>query len=259
MLPSRLVSKGRVLIVSDDEWMSAVLAKYLRDDGYEVDSETAARSAYAKLKSEAPDCIICDETLPDIDGFWVVNRVRAEQSNIATTPFILVSDTERTAAKLQGVDLGVDAYLHKPLRGEEVVAQIRALLDMAARLRANAPPSSQKPGSSDGGAALRGDLSQMSLPTVLTVLEMERRSGTLRIESPSRPRVGIVLAEGMLVSAQVAAQTVQPVRALRAVLRYKEGRFAFSPALVQPDSGGPRHHVGALLLEAMRQEDEEAR
>jgi DNA-binding response OmpR family regulator len=250
------VTKGRVLIISDDEWMTAVLGKFLAAAGYDVHAATGAHSGFLKVRELAPDCIICDHALPDIDGYWVVRRVRGERTQVAKTPFVLVTDAEDTTARLQSLNLGADVYLTKPLRSEEVVGQVSALLDMAMRLGkrdsiSDAPTAS-------GQAALRGDLAQMALSTVMTVLELERRSGQLRVESKEHSVATFELSDGAMVGAQIGGKPRDGVDAMREVFKWTQGRFAFSNAAAS-SSPGPRQSIGALLIEVARLEDEQHR
>jgi two-component system OmpR family response regulator len=129
------VARGRVLIIEADEWESALLATFLGDAGYEVHVAAEAREGFDKVRELMPDCILCDVSLPDIDGFWVARRVRTESSRVATTPFLFLTEADDVEARLQGLHVGADLYLTKPLRNDEVVAQVGALIDMANRLR----------------------------------------------------------------------------------------------------------------------------
>lgn len=256
VLASGPVSKGRLLIISDDEWMTVVLAKLLTAAGIEVHSATGAHEGFARVRELSPDCIMCDHALSDIDGYWVVRRVRGERSQVAKTPFVLVSDSEEITARLQSLNVGADVYLTKPLRSEEVVGQVNALLDMAMRL-GKRDPISDAP-SMSGQAALRGDLAQMALSTVMTVLELERRSGQLRVESKDRSIATFELSDGAMVRAQIAGRARDGIDAMREVLKWTQGRFVFSNAAPSAPPG-PRQSIGALLIEAARLEDEEGR
>jgi DNA-binding response OmpR family regulator len=251
------VSKGRVLIIEADEWLAAVLGKFLSDAGYAVDFATGAKEGFDKVRRLSPDCILCDVNLPDIDGFWVARRVRTEPGAVGTTPFLFLTEADDTEARLQGLNVGADLYVSKPFRNEEVVAQVGALIDMANRLRnqrdriSNGPPSDQ-------GSALQGDLAQVSISTVLTVLELERRTGRLKVKGESR-RGFIELADGKFVHATVEGTKGKPSALLRELLRWKTGSFAFTPDAAKAGSATGRQSLTGLLLEASRLEDESGR
>jgi two-component system, OmpR family, response regulator len=255
------VFRGRVLIIEADEWLAALLGKSLGDAGYEVHFAAGAKEGFDRVRELSPDCILCDVNLPDIDGFWVARRVRTEATAVATTPFLFLTEQDDTESRLQGLNVGADLYLSKPLRNEEVVAQVGALIEMAKRLKkqregfsSEAPPSSR-------ASAFQGDIAHVSISTVLTLLELERRTGLLRIKTQEGKRAELELADGTFVRVTLDGKAGEPAELLRAVLRWKHGTFAFKPAGNQPEPFPKieRASVGALLLRAMQLEDEAER
>ncbi|MGC4092145.1 MAG: response regulator [Polyangiaceae bacterium] len=246
---------GRVLIIESDEWASTLLAKYLREADYEVETESEARRGFDRVRALEPDCIVCGVELPDIDGFWVARRVRAEPAPVGATPFLFLIDEQDLAGRLHGLNVGADLFLTKPFRSEEAVAQVNALIGMVNRLRAaSLPPVSSGPPSSVGVTVLQGDLGEMSISTVLTLLELERRTGRLKLRNDAGSAALVELFEGALVSALIDDAAVEPTHALRTILAWKAGSFHFRS---KPISAlAPKQSLSALLLEAMRQEDE---
>ncbi len=254
------MARGRVLIIEADEWVSALLTKFLGEAGYEVHVATGAREGFDKVRELVPDCILCDVTLPDIDGFWVARRVRTESSRVATTPFLFLTEADDVEARLQGLHVGADLYLTKPLRNDEVVAQVGAMIDMANRLRKTrdsmvSDPGGTGPQSAPGSMAFQGDIAHMSLATVLTLLELERRSGRLKVTNDKGRSATLDLSEGAFAAASLDAKAWQPTDFLREVLRWKRGNFQFRASKIDAPRG-TRQAIGHLLLEAMRLEDE---
>ena len=253
------MAKGRILIIEQDEWESTLLARFLGQAGYEVHVATEARAGFEQVRLLAPDCILCDVNLPDIDGFWVARRVRTEPSSVAATPFLLLTDAEDTESRLQGLNVGADLYLTRPFREEEVTAQVGALIDMASRLSKQRDAFSPEEPSGTMGAAFTGDIAQMSVATVLTLLELERRSGHLRVRSDAG-KVGVLeVNEGTLSGATLDDEVEEPTAVLRETLRWKKGRFTFRTAEGLATTSGVRQAIGGLLIEAMRLEDEARR
>jgi DNA-binding response OmpR family regulator len=253
------VSKGRVLIIEADEWLAALLGKFLGDAGFQVDLATGAKQGFDKVRELEPDCILCDVTLPDIDGFWVARRVRTEPSAVATTPFLFLTEADDTESRLQGLHVGADLYLTKPFRNEEVVAQVGALIEMANRLRQQRESYSSDSPASHRGSAFQGDLAQVSLSTILTLLELEKRSGRLKVARDDGRRAEVEVAAGKFVGAKVDRTRGAPTELLRELLRWKRGRFAFKPDADQADEDPKRQSLTGLLLEATRLEDEAGR
>ncbi|HET9932283.1 MAG TPA: response regulator [Polyangiaceae bacterium] len=249
--------KGRVLIIESDEWASTLLAKFLREAGYEVEVEEQARSGFDRVRALEPDCIVCGVALPDIDGFWVARRVRAEQGPVGATPFLFLIDEQDLAGRLHGLNVGGDLFLTKPFRNEVAVAQVGALIGMAKRLKATLPPATEGPPSSGGSTVLQGDLAEMSVSTVLTLLELERRTGRLRARSSDGRTALFDLVDGTLARAELDDATADPLLAMRALLGFTAGTFLFRARPVE--STAAPQNLSALMLEALRIEDESKR
>jgi len=252
------VAKGRVLIIEPDEWESTLLAKYLGEAGYEVHLASEARAGFDSVRELEPDCILCDVMLPDIDGFWVARRVRTESSPVAATPFLFLTNAEDTESRLQGLNVGADLYLTRPFHDEEVVAQVGALIEMAKRLQRQRESFTSEGPISRPGAAFTGDIAQMSVATVLTLLELERRTGHLKVRSDSGSIAILELQHGSLAGATLDDRKVEPTPLIRQTLRWKKGSFTFRSAEVSSPAGS-HQTIGGLLLEAMRLEDEARR
>lgn len=255
------MARGRVLIIEQEEWEATLLSKFLSEAGYEVHLAGEARAGFDKVRELQPDCILCSVNLPDIDGFWVARRVRTEPTKVATTPFLFLTEADDAESRLQGLNVGADLYLTKPFRNEEVVAQVGALIDMANRLRKQRESfSSDGPASSVAGAAFSGDVAQMSVATVLTLLELERRSGWLKVRGEGGRVALLELTDGKFASGSLDDKPWNSTELLREVLRWKKGSFSFrgSQGGSASDSG-EQQKIGGLLLEAMRLEDESRR
>lgn len=245
--------KGLVLVIGDDEEVTRPLTSALRDAGYDVVTSTAARPGLETACAIAPDCIVCDVDLQSGEGFWFARSLRTHPSAVSVTPIVYVSSPADARAHESGVSLGADACVPKPASASEIVAHVDALAPLAPELRerrdslASVPPDAF-------GAAIDGDLGQLALSTVLTVLELERRSGSVDLFSKTR-RARLEIAGGRLATATIAGTEVPILTALRTTLAWKVGRFRFTPA---PPREPPRNaqSTSALMLEAARLDDE---
>jgi CheY-like chemotaxis protein len=288
------VASGLVLVIEDDEWVSRLLSNAIRDAGYDVVACATAKEGFEMACAEEPSCIICDVELPDGDGFWVARSIRMQPSRVAVTPFIFLSGLDDPESRMEGYQVGGDIYITKPFRIQEVVAQIEALVLMAERMRkqhdtshgtlpaessapdipididvvlAETPPPdersprdrSREPSKDMAPTvtAIEGDLSQMSIATVLTVLEMERRTGIFEVVSKRR-RAQLEIASGAVVQGMVGGTRVSALTTLRTMLGWTVGRFSFTP-LPAREAPPNRKAIGAFLLEAVRLEDEAMR
>jgi two-component system, OmpR family, response regulator len=254
------VARGRVLVIEHEEWEAALLTRFLSEAGFDVHVATEARAGFDKVRELQPDCILCSVTLPDIDGFWVARRVRTEPTRVASTPFMFLTDEADRESRLQGLNVGADLNLTKPFRSDEVVAQVAATIEMANRLRSRRELHSPEGSQSGPPAAIEGDLAQMSVATVLTLLELERRSARLEVRG-ERERVALLeLVEGMFDGGTLDGKPWGTMELVREVLRWKRGRFSLhGTGRVSTPGAGEQQKIGGLLLEAMRLEDESRR
>lgn len=108
------------------------------------------------------------------------------------------------------------------------------------------------------GSSIHGNLSDMSLPTVLAMLELERRTGMLKVCGDDGSVVTATLRSGNIVGAKRSEVDADPVDVLRDAMRFANGHFWFRQSAVEVVAGPPRS-VGSVLLEASRRNDEAAR
>jgi DNA-binding response OmpR family regulator len=253
------MSRGLVLVIEDDEWVSRLLESAIREAGYDVVVCATAKTGLEAAFDQKPDCIVCDIDLPDTDGYSVARHVRTHPSRVSVTPFLFLSGFDDEQSRIEGFHVGADVYITKPFRVDEVVAQIEALVQMATRLRARRDSMLSLPPGAPLATAIEGDLGQMSIATVLTVLEMERRTGTFEVVSKKR-RAHLDIVSGNVMEGTVGGTKVSALAALRTMLGWNVGRFSFVPSATRelPAMHGSKS-LGAFLIEALRLEDEATR
>jgi DNA-binding response OmpR family regulator len=114
----------RILLVEDDRSLANGLQTALRREGLAVDHVTTGKAALQAVQADAPDLIILDLGLPDMDGLEVLNSLRSGQQ----APLVMVlTARDTTADKISGLDSGADDYLAKPFEMPELLARLRAL------------------------------------------------------------------------------------------------------------------------------------
>jgi two-component system response regulator MprA len=114
-----------VAIVDDDGAIRTSLGRALRMENYEVELFEDGASALKSFQLRAPDAIILDLQLPDIDGLEICRRIR--QSGDAT-PILMLTARDAVNDRVEGLDVGADDYLVKPFDLAELLARLRALL-----------------------------------------------------------------------------------------------------------------------------------
>jgi signal transduction histidine kinase len=117
----------RILTVDDNEALRYSLARSLRDAGYQVVEAKTGAEALARA-AELPDLITLDVNLPDMNGFQVCRRIKADPTT-THIPILHVSSTfVDPQSRVQGLEGGADAYLAEPVDRAELVATVGALL-----------------------------------------------------------------------------------------------------------------------------------
>jgi len=111
------------LVIDGDEALRAVVASHLADQGYDVVQFSDARSALATIDDAAPDLVVVDVDLPDVEGFDVVRLLR----QATDAPVIVVTARSAETDRITGLDLGADDYIVKPLSVGELMARVRAM------------------------------------------------------------------------------------------------------------------------------------
>ena len=119
---------GHLLIVDDEDNLRSMLSAALRHHGFEITTAANGREALASIAESTPDLILLDVMMPELDGFEVCRRLRADNNN---TPVLFLTARDGTADKVRGLTLGGDDYLQKPFSLEELVARATAILRRA--------------------------------------------------------------------------------------------------------------------------------
>lgn len=113
-----------VLVVDDERRYRELLEMNLSRRGYRVLQASDGLAALNVVEEEAPDLVVLDLMLPDIDGFEVCRRIR----ELSTVPVIMLTARAEDAEKVRGLQSGADDYVTKPFSAEELLARIEAVL-----------------------------------------------------------------------------------------------------------------------------------
>lgn len=115
---------GKILIVDDDQNICELLRLYAEKEGYTVSLAHDGRKAVECFEQEAPDIILLDIMLPELDGWQVCREIRKKSQ----CPIIMLTAKGETFDKVLGLELGADDYVVKPFETKEVLARIKAVL-----------------------------------------------------------------------------------------------------------------------------------
>ena len=122
------ISAMRLLVVDDDRGLRDVLRRALTLAGYEIRAVETGADALAEIAAGAPDAVVLDIGLPDIDGLEVCRLLRREANRV---PVLMLTARDAVSDRIDGLDAGADDYLVKPFDIDELRARLRALLRRA--------------------------------------------------------------------------------------------------------------------------------
>ena len=117
----------KILVIEDDEQTRENLQIILDMEGYEVSSAPNGREGLALARQHRPQLIVCDVSMPEMDGHDVLRQLRGD-AQTADIPFIFLTAQGERHQQRAGMNLGADDYLCKPLEAEDLLAAVRARL-----------------------------------------------------------------------------------------------------------------------------------
>ncbi|HUZ80985.1 MAG TPA: response regulator transcription factor [Gaiellaceae bacterium] len=118
-------ARARVLVVDDERNIVELIATALDYEGFDVRTAADGGQALAAVLAFAPDLIVLDVMLPDIDGFELQARMRSSGQSV---PVLFLTARDAVEDRIRGLTLGADDYMTKPFSLEELVARVNAVL-----------------------------------------------------------------------------------------------------------------------------------
>jgi DNA-binding response OmpR family regulator len=117
------MSQADVLVVEDDAEINRLVGAYVQISGCQYRSALDGASAMREYHSRKPDVVILDVMLPDLDGFEICRRVRAEQNGKHVIVIMLTALADE-ASRQKGISCGADEYLTKPFDPDRLIATL---------------------------------------------------------------------------------------------------------------------------------------
>lgn len=118
-----LNDKNRVLLIDDDKAILRSIGLVLERNGFSVDKAETGKEALEKLKGGSYDVLLVDLKLPDMEGTDLLSKI-----NLPNAVKIMFTGFPSLVSGMQAMDRGVDAYLHKPVKPEELVMVVKSKL-----------------------------------------------------------------------------------------------------------------------------------
>ena len=114
----------KILVIEDQQEIRELIAKYLRNEGYEVVVAKQGFEALEAFENQNIHLILLDVMMPGIDGFQVLEEIR----KISEVPVIMLTARQEEVDRLKGFQLGVDDYVSKPFSPRELIKRIQVFL-----------------------------------------------------------------------------------------------------------------------------------
>ncbi len=240
--PPRDVPMGcRVLLADPSAPLLGRMRTALGHAGFDVETVESGTEAYQRCSDNPPQILVTATCTPGTDG-WQLIRMLNDNPRTRGVQVVLMDDDTSDMTRLEAYRSGVKDFVQKPFTDEEMVIRLRRLALSPAR---------------DPAAMLRGNLAEISLATLLSLLEFERKSGilvVLRAEQAAR----LFVALGAVVKIEGPRDEDDAVSRLMAVLDWTDGNFEFTRCeVVGADEVGLT--TSRLLLEHARLCDEAGR
>lgn len=129
--------RSRIVIIEDEKDIVDLVRYNFRKEGFEVEGFSRAKGGLEYLERNPADLVLLDIMLPDLDGFEICKRLRAQERG-RNLPVIFLTAKGEEVDRVLGLELGADDYVVKPFSPRELVARVKAVL------RRHTPPPERK-------------------------------------------------------------------------------------------------------------------
>jgi DNA-binding response OmpR family regulator len=226
--------KGKVLIVDDDPKIGRLLKFKLAKADFETEYFSSGSEALKKIPEIKPHLIISDIQMPQMNGFEFCEKLR-QDARTASIPFIFLSGRTDTSDQLEGLRLGADDYVCKPVKIDFLLERMEKILERAARAK-----------SYKSLADFSGNLSQMNLNDVIQIVESNQKTGELEFATSEGKAIGrILFNKGNLVKAQFGV--LEGTEAFYNLMDEEEGFFEFYTRVIDEPEQITITNMAALL------------
>jgi DNA-binding response OmpR family regulator len=236
-----------LVVVDDDDRYRELAAEPFRKRGDRVRTTADGLEALAMCMKEPPDIILTDVQMPRLDGWQFLRLIRSRPS-LAAVPVIFLTSLDSEPARLLGYQLGVDGYIPKPYTPDELLVRVHQILRRAKRTDTPLMLATQ----------LRGELEHVALSSLLSFLEVEKKTGTLLVMGNELAR--FFLHDGRLLRVELEAATTRltSFQVLARALDWTSGQFEFTATQAESsaESEFGTSSLTSLLLEHARRSDE---
>jgi two-component system alkaline phosphatase synthesis response regulator PhoP len=133
-----MLSKGKILLVDDEEDILEFLSYNLKKEGFQIETASNGISALKKLDRLKPDLIILDVMMPEMDGIEVCEKIR-EQDKFDDVLILFLTARSEEYSELAGFSAGADDYITKPIKPKLLVSRVNAILKRKRKKKSDGP------------------------------------------------------------------------------------------------------------------------
>ncbi|WP_372369373.1 response regulator [Candidatus Uabimicrobium sp. HlEnr_7] len=274
-----------IMTVDDDPIIRLALKKILQRDNCTVTEASDGQEALEKIRSQKPNLVILDIHMPRMTGWQLIRNLRTNPI-FSLIPVIFLSAVTPQQNQLQGFRLGADTYIEKPFSPKQIITATIDTLKKSQEFRAQFNITNQDdsfpeeevnqyieesdeilsidefeamenlPKTSPVQTILSGSLKQIGLSSVLSMINLEQKTGILILHNPDNTQqVEVSLVNGEVYQASSTYINLENEEAIYNALTWKSGKFAFYYGEVDVENQ-INSSITSLLLEGARRIDE---
>lgn len=234
-----------ILIADDEVHIVKLIRIPIESAGYKTILANNGDEAWEKIQQHQPSLIISDIMMPGKNGFELLELARSNV-NTRSIPFIFLTARVNIQDKIRGLEMGADEYLTKPFHIDELMLRVKSTLQRVEKVQGLPKSENQTDG-------IIGNLSQMSLPDLLQILELGWKTGVISLTRDNETG-SIYLQNGKIVHA-LWHKLTGPDAFFR-LIRWKEGQFKFTEKPLPDSAVTMSESSQGLVMEGLRQSDE---
>jgi CheY-like chemotaxis protein len=234
-----------ILVADGDPKNLQILRESLEASGFEVIVASDGLQAWQKISSDIPDLILSEVNLPKLDGFQLLEKLKADPVT-SSIPLMFLTNRRELQDRVRSLRGGVKDYMIKPLHVKEVIARVRMILRRMERIREEEIESTRK---------LAGRLEEFSVIDLIENFGMERKTGILTLYNANNKSGEIYFRDGAVINASLA--NLKAEKAVYQMLPWKRGHFTMTFKEISVPDEIAVSNLGLLLQGFKRMEERE--
>ncbi|MDZ7292443.1 MAG: response regulator [candidate division KSB1 bacterium] len=234
-----------ILVADGDPKNLQILRESLEASGFEVIVASDGLQAWQKISSDVPDLILSEVNLPKLDGFQLLEKLKADPVT-SSIPLMFLTNRRELQDRVRSLRGGVKDYMIKPLHVKEVIARVRMILRRMERIREEEIESNRK---------LAGRLEEFSVIDLIENFGMERKTGILTLYNANNRSGEIYFRDGAVINASLG--NLRAEKAVYQMLPWKRGHFTMTFKEINVPDEISVSNLGLLLQGFKRMEERE--